>query len=189
MSRGAKIATGLGLAFIILVVSVVGYVVSAKLTPERYEQSVFAQDESMQSTWGMMEQMLSTNGFTVKNYGKTFIDTIKANAIRYENDKNAMMKWVQESANQMSPAIHQKFMDTVEKVYAKKEAKQLSKISVVQEYRTYLNATVKGMVSTSFFNYPTAKAQKIMDRIITTKGARDTWESGTEAPVTDPFAS
>ena len=187
MSTGLKIFLSIIVTIIVVIGGIVGYVISSKFTAERYEQSIFAQDESMQSTWGMMEQTLKMQGFTVEKYGKDFIETIKANAIRYENDKNSMMKWVQESANQMSPDMHAKFMDTVEKVYAKKEAKQLSKISVSQEYRSYLNASIKGLIAMNFFNYPTEKATKIMDRIITTTGTQSTWETGIEPEAPNPF--
>jgi len=186
MSTTAKIVIGVVLSLFLLIGGTVGYMFSAKFTSETYEQAVFAQDEGMQNTWGMMENTLKMQGFTVKNYGKTFIKTLEANAKRYENDKNAMMKWVQEAKSQMSDKAYTKFMDTIEKVYAKKEARQLSKISVVQEYRTYLNASLKGTVAKALFNYPTEKAKKIMDRIISTKQTKKTWESG-EDVVEDPF--
>lgn len=187
MTTGTKIVLGAVISLFLIIGGTVGYVFSAKFTAETKEQSVYAQDESMQSTWGMMEQTLKMQGFTVKAYGKTFIDSIKANAERYANDKGGMMKWVQEAQSQMSPAAHTKFMDTIEKVYAKKEAKQLSKISVVQDYRTFLNGSFKGMVAKGFFDYPTAKATKIMDRIITTKGTTKTWETGVEEEAVNPL--
>lgn len=167
----------------------IGYVVSAKFQAAKWENAIIAQDESMQSTWGMMEQSLKMQGFTVKNYSEEFIKSIEANAKRYENDKNAMMKWVQESQSQLSPETHKKFMDTVEKVYVKKEAKQLSKISVVQEYRNFTSSSVKGFVANIVWGYPSDKVTVIMDRIITTKGTKETWETGEEAEASDPFAS
>lgn len=182
MTNTVKMFIGIGLAFILGF-----YVIGAKFSAETYEQSVFAQDESMQNTWGMSEQELSMGGFTVKNYGETFIKTLQANAERYKNDQGAMMKWVQESRSQMSPELHLKFMDSITKVYAKREAKQNSKISVVQEYRTWLNASIKGSIATYVMNYPTPKAVKIMDRIIATQNTRTTWETGIEAPAKNPF--
>ena len=186
MSKGAKIAIGVVLSFLLLIGGTIGYVVSAKFTGETFEQSIFAQDESMQNTWGMMEQTLKMQGFTVKNYGETFIKTLEANAKRYENDKGGMMKWVQEARSQMSDKAHLTFMQTIEKVYAKKEARQLSKISVVQEYRTWTKASMKGTIATMVFNLPSDKATKIMDRIISTKQTKKTWETG-EDVAEDPF--
>lgn len=187
MKTGTKIGLAIGLSTLLAVGGSISYIIGAKFTAEKYENAVFAQDESMQNTWGMMEQSLKMQGFTVKNYGKAFIDSIQANAKRYENDKGGMMKWVQESQNQMSPEIHKKFMMTIEKVYARKEAKQLSKISVVQEYRTFRDASVKGFIATSFFSYPTAKCLTIEDRIISTKGTKKTWDIGIEEDAKDPF--
>jgi len=186
VSSTTKIVIGVVLSFMLLIGGTIGYVVSAKFTGETFEQSIFAQDESMQNTWGMMEQTLKMQGFAVKNYGETFIKTLEANAKRYENDKGGMMKWVQEAKSQMSDKAHTTFMATVEKVYAKKEARQLSKISVVQEYRTWRAASMKGTIGVMLFNFPSEKAKKIEDRIISTKGTKKTWETG-EDVAEDPF--
>jgi hypothetical protein len=110
---------------------------------------------------------------------------LEANAKRYEHDKGAMMKWVQEAQGQMSPALHDRLMTTIEKVYAKKEARQLSKISVVQDYRNFINYSMKGKIAKIFFDYPSAKATKIMNRIISTKETKQTWETGIEESPTD----
>lgn len=187
MSRAAKIGLGIGLGTIVFIGIIITYLISAKFTAERYEQTVYAQDEQMQNVWGMMQNNLEMQGFTVDKYGKDFINSIKANAIRYENDRGSMMKWVQESSSQMSPDIHKKFMVAIEKAYAKKEAAQKTKIAMVQEYRTYLNASLKGTISKIVFSYPTAKAQEIMDRIIKTKKVTQTWETGNDE-VSNPFA-
>ena len=147
-----------------------------------------AKDESMQNTWAMVENELSMSGFTVKNFNKTFIKSIEANAKRYENDRAGMMKWVQESANQMSPDIHKKFMNAIGRAYTAKENAQLNKISVAQEYRTFLNASVKGFIAKSFLKYPTEKAKKIMDRIISTIKTKKTWKTGIdETGLKDPL--
>jgi len=182
----SKLAIGILLSLVLLIGGTIGYVVSAKFTGETYEQSIFAQDESMQNTWGQMEGMMKMAGFTVKNYGETFIKTLEANAKRYENDKGGMMKWVQEARSQMSENAHLKFMGIVEKVYAKKEARQLSKISVVQEYRTWRKASMKGTIGVMVFNFPSDKAKIIEDRIISTKATKKTWETG-EEETTNPF--
>jgi len=188
MSTGLKVTIGVVLSFMLLIGGTVGYIFSAKFTGETYEQSVLAQDESMQNTWGMMEGLLKMQGFTVKNYGETFIKSLKANAERYQNDKNAMMKWVQEAKSQMSDKAHLQLMKTIEKVYAKKEARQKSKISVVQEYRTWRKASLKGTIGVAIFNFPSEKVKKIENRIISTKGTKKTWETG-EDEVSDPFTS
>lgn len=182
MNNLVKFFIGLG-----VVVLLGFYVLGAKFSAETYEQSVFAQDETMQNAWGMSEQELSMGGFTVKNYGETFIKTLQAQAERYKNDSGAMMKWVQESNSQMSPELHLKFMESIKKVYAKREAKQNSKISVVQEYRTWLNASIKGSIASGMLNYPSDKATKIMNRIISTQNTKKTWETGVEPTAKNPF--
>ena len=58
MSKTTNVILGIAMSFVLLVGGIIGYVFSAKFTAERYEQSIFAQDESMQNTWGMMENTL-----------------------------------------------------------------------------------------------------------------------------------
>lgn len=183
MTKTTKIVLGVSLGSVFLLVSTVGYVVSAKFTGEKFEQSLFAQDESMQNTWAMTQQQLQMSGVTVKNYGETFIKSLEANAKRYENDKNAMMKFVQEAAGVMSPDLHKQLMVSIEKVYTKKEAAQKSKISVVQEYRTWRNASLKGTIGTIVWNFPSEKALKIEDRIISTKETKETWQTSEDTTV------
>lgn len=177
---------GIVLAVLLTIGGLIGYVVSAKFAAERFEQSIVSSDESMQNTWGQMQQTLEMQGFTVQDYGETFINTIKANAVRYENDKGGMMKWVQEAQSQMSPEMHSKFMDTIEKTYAKKEAVQKQKISISQEYRTFLKASIKGTVAGVVFSYPTQKSTEIMDRIISTNETKEAWVKGVET-AKNPF--
>ena len=186
MSKGTKIILGVVIGLIIFIGSIVGYIFSAKFTAERFEQAITAQDQSMMNTWAMMEQQLKMNGFTVKNYSKSFLDTIKAQANRYKNDKGSMMKWVKEASAQMSPDVHKKFMDAIDKAYSKKEAVQLQKISVSQEYKTFINATLKGTIAKAIFSYPTKEAQTIMNRVIKTKAVSKTWETQ-EDTVQNPF--
>jgi hypothetical protein len=188
MSTGSKIIIGIVLSFILIIGGTISYVLSAKFTGETFEQSVLAQDGSMQNTWGQMDELLKMQGFTVKNYGETFIKSIKANAERYQNDSGGMMKWVQEAKSQMSDTAHLQLMNTIKKAYVKKEARQLSKISVVQEYRTWRKASLKGTIGVALFSFPSEKVKKIEDRIISTKEVKKTWETGEEV-TKDPFAS
>ena len=188
MNTGTKVALGVGLGFLVLVGSTVGYVVSSKFTGSTYEQSIFAQDESMQNTWAAVGKELKMAGFTVKSGSKLSLDKIKAQADRYKNDSGAMMKWITEAQPAASADLHAKFMDIISKGYAREESKQLSKISVVQEYRTWRTSTMKGTIGVMVFNFPSEKAKKIEDRIITTKEVKQTWETG-EDEVSDPFAS
>lgn len=186
MKKQTQVKLGIAAAIIVSIISTGAYIVSAKFTGSTYENGILAQDESMQNTWAMTQQQMKMGGITVKNYGATFIKSLEANAKRYENDKGGMMKWVQEASGVMSPDLHKSFMNTIEKVYAKKEARQLSKISYVQEYRTWRTASVKGFIAVSFFDFPSKEVKKIEDRIISTKEVKQTWETG-EDTVEDPF--
>ena len=188
MSNTVKVVIGTILILILIIGGSIGYIFSAKFTSHNFETSVIASSRSMESTWGMMEQQLKMQGFTVKNYGETFIKTLEANAKRYENDKNAMMKWVQEAKSQMSPEMYVKFSSSIEKAYAKKEAKQLNKIAISEQYEKFLGNSFKGMIATSVWNYPTAKVKKIMETIVSTKGAKKAIKTGIEEDVTDPFS-
>ena len=77
-------------------------------------------------------------------------------------------------------------MNTIEKIYAKKEARQLSKISVVQEYRTWRKASLKGSIAVALFSFPSDKSKKIEDRIISTKETKQTWDTR-EDTTENPF--
>lgn len=181
-SKAKLIFWGIGAIFVI------GFLLSARFTPERFEVDLTARNQDMQNVWSMVEQGIKTGGYALGgSFTDTYLESIKAAALRYENDKSGMMKWVKESANQMSPDVHKKFMDTVEKAYARKERAQKNKISVAQAYDKYLRTSIKGAVSKYVYNYPSPEAKEIMDRIIMTKSTKQTWETGTEEAI-NPFA-
>lgn len=186
MSNGTKIALGSIMVFIVLFGGIVGYAFSAKYTAERKDNAVVAQDESMQNTFAMSSNMLKMSGITVKNFAEQDIKKIEIAMKRYVNKPNLMMIWAKEQGNTFSPSLHAKLMVTIEKVAAKKEKVQLSKISVVQDYRDFISGSFKGTVAQMMGNYPSAKAQVIMDRIITNKATKETWNTGNDE-VQDDF--
>jgi len=186
MSKGITIAIGVVCMMVLVIGGSIGYVLSSKFTAEKFEQSIYAQDENMQNVHASMKNALKMQGFTVKNYTESDIKKMEVAIQRYANKPNLMMQWAQESNNGLSPELHSKFMDAVEKFYAKWEVTQKSKISVAQEYRTYLKATVKGSIASMLFNYPTDKAEEIMERIISSQETKTTWDTGMDK-VTDPF--
>jgi len=186
MSKGMKIFIAILLGLFLIIGGTIAYIISAKFTAEKYEQAIFAQDENMQNVHSTMKNALKLQGFTVKNYTESDIKKMQIAIKRYADKPNMMVQWAKENGNVLSPKMHSKFMDAIEKFYLKWELSQKSKISVVQEYRTYLNASVKGSIASAFFNYPREKTQKIMDRIISTKKTQKTWETGVDE-ITDPF--
>lgn len=187
MSSGTKIFIATILIFMVMIGGIIGYIFNAKFTANNFESSIKAQFQSMENTWGQMEQELSMAGFATKDYGDKFISVVKAQAERYAEDKNTMMKWVQEAGSQMSPDMHKKFVDIVEKSFAKKEMKQDSKIAVVEQYNKFLGGSFKGMIAGGFFNYPTMETKKIMDTVVSTQNAKNAMSTGIEAPTVNPF--
>jgi hypothetical protein len=186
MSTTTKVLIGFILFFITLIVISVGIFFNAKFTAEKFEASLTANDQQMQNVNGIMHNKLAMSGFTVQNYGKTFIDAIEANAKRYEGDKAGMMKWVQETSTSMPTDVHKKFMDVIDSSYSEFEASQAQKISVAQEYTKFLNASFSGMIA-KFAGYPSEKAKKIMDLVISSSATKKAWATGVDDPV-DPFA-
>lgn len=185
MSSTVKIVIGIVLSFMLLIGGTAGYVVSAKFAGETFEVGILAQDESMQNTWAAVGKELKMAGFTVKSGDKFSIDKIKAQAERYKNDSGTMMKWIQEAQPGATEQTRVKFMNIITKGYAREEAKQLSKISYVQEYRTWRKASMKGSIAVAIFSFPSPEVKKIEDRIITTKEVKKTWISGEHTAV-DP---
>ena len=186
MSSTAKIVIGVVLSLVLLIGGTVGYIFSAKFTGERYEQAIFAQDETMQNTWAQTANQMKMGGLTVKNFTEHDLKKMEIAMQRYADKPQMMMVWAKEQGNNLTPVLHQKLMDTVDKIAAAKIAKQDSKISVVQEYRTWRTASFKGTIGTMLFSFPSEKAKAIEDRIITNKQTKQTWISG-EDEVSNPF--
>ena len=174
-------------AIISIVLLVIALSVSAKFTAERYESDVITFDQKMQSVWSIVSQMVKMAGFAPNAFSDTYLAGIKANALRYENDKDGMMKWVQESANQLTPDVHKKFMDIVEKAYAKKAAAQLDKLSISNQYRKFLNGSIRGWFARQM-GYPNTKVLMIMNRTIKSEKTAETWATGIEKEPENPFA-
>lgn len=183
MSKSLMAVIGIVIMLVVICGGAIAYVLSAKFTAEGYEQSIYAQDENMQNVHSSMKNALKMQGFTVKNYTESDIKKMEVAIQRYADKPQLMMQWAQESNNGLSPALHEKFMDAIEKFYVKWERTQGSKISVAQEYRTYLKATIKGSISTMIFNYPTEKAKTIMDRIISSKDTKNAWDTGEDEAI------
>jgi hypothetical protein len=185
MSNTAKIVIGVVLSLFLVIGGTIGYVVNAKFAGERFENAIFAQDETMQNTWAQTGNMLKMNGITLKHYTEHDLKKIELAMKRYADKPNLMMVWAKEQGNTLTPQLHEKLMNTVEKVAAKKIAKQDAKISMVQEYRTWRTSSMQGTVGTMFFNFPSEKAKKIEDRIISNKETKETWETGEDNTAED----
>ena len=186
MTKGTKIAIGSVVGVLATIIIIFAYFISAKFKAEEFEASSKSRYEQMENIHGSLTQALAMEGFTVKNYGKTFIDTIDAGVKRYADKPQLMMQWVQEQRQAFPPDVHTKFMASIERFYTKWEISQKNKISVVQEYRKFLNASVKGAIAKGFFSYPTKEVQEIMDKVISSKDTKETFKAGVMKAV-DPF--
>ena len=187
MSTTLKVVIGLIVSLFLIVGGTIGYAFSAKFAAEKKEVAIFAQDESMQNTWAMTSNQMKMGGLTLKNFTETDLKKMEIAMKRYADKPNLMMVWAKEQGNTMTPALHAKFMDTIDKIAASKMKTQLSKISVVQEYRAFLNGSFKGQVAQMMGTYPSAKAQKIMDRIISNSKTKETWKTGNDEPDENLF--
>jgi len=186
MSKTAKVVLGVVVSLAVVIGLVVGYFVSAKFTAETWDADTLARYEQMENVHGAMTNALKMQGFTVKNYGKTFIDTIDAGVKRYADKPQLMMQWVQEQKGVFPPDVHLKFMGSVERFYVKWEISQKNKISMVQEYRKFLNASVKGYIAKSFFDFPSKKMEGIMNQVISSAESKEAFKTGLMV-AEDPF--
>ena len=162
--------------------------VSAKFTAERYESDIITADQRMQSVWSIMSSKIKMAGFGAKSFSKTFLDGIAAQAKRYENDKDGLMKWVKEAQSQLSPEVYTKLIDIIEKSYAKKAEAQANKQSLSNNYRKFLNGSIRGAVFAKNMGYPNTEILKIMQRTIQTEKTKEIFATGIDEEPEDPFA-
>lgn len=183
-----KMKAGVTIGLVSFVLLSGAYIVNAKFVGERKENQVLAQDESMQNTWAMTSNQMKMNGLTVKNYTESDLKKLEIGMKRYADKPQMMMQWAQEQGNNLSPVLHAKLMDVVNLIAAKKEARQATKISVSQSVRDWSKSTLQGTVAGIVWSLPSAETHKIMDRIISNKATKQTWDTGMDE-VKDPFAS
>lgn len=172
---------------VVSVLFVVMFTISAKFTAERYESDIRTFDQRMQSVWSIVSQKIKMAGFTSKHFSDTYLAGIEANAKRYENDKDAMMKWVKESANQLSPEVYERVLDIFEKAYTRKEQVQLDKFELCNNYNKFLKASLRGYPA-RWMGYPDPKVLEIMKRTIKTQKTAKIFATGIDEEPENPFA-
>ena len=175
------------LTLLVLIVISVGSIFSAKFTAHDFETSVKSSTKNMENIWGQMARQLKLAGFATKDYGDTFIKVVEAQASRYKNNPQAMMLWVKEQGGQMSPVMHEKFVDIVERSIARKAAVQTTKISISDQYEKFLGNSVKGMIASTIWSYPTAEVKKMMETVVSDKDTKESIKTGIEKEVVNPF--
>jgi hypothetical protein len=60
---------------------------------------------------------------------------------------------------------------------------QKLKISKSQEYKNFLDNTVRGNVATVVWSYPRAETLAIMNQVIITEDSKETFETGIDKPI------
>ena len=186
MTKGSIVTLSVIGAIVLVILICVGSIVGVNNNCVSMENGIFASFEQMQNVNGALVNKVKSSGFTVQNYSKTFIKGIEANIKRYANDKNLLMKWVQESqAQSPNPEIWTKLQDTIEAGYTEFEASQRDKIDRVRIYRTYTKV-FPNVIFANMFGFPTKKATDIMDKIISTKDTKKTFTTG-EMDSVNPF--
>lgn len=179
MSKGVKIAIGLFLGFLLLVVSIAGFLWSAKVQAGKMENGIIAIYEDMQNVYAnSIIQTLEAKGKVTKQYKEDLIEVVKANMLRYQNDQQLMFKAVAESANlTLTPDLYKDLSKSVEVGYKTFESSQRSKIDRVRAFKDYLDNSIKGQVS-KIFGYPTEKVKFIMEQLITNPNTTKTFATG-----------
>lgn len=171
---------------VLILVAGGGLLLSSKFTAAKFENSVKATNENMKNVYSTGQNSLQMLASTVKNYTKSDLEKVKVLIGKYDGKPQMLMMAIKENSQGLSPQLHRDFMDAIEKYAAKWEVTQKTKISVTQEYRTFLDASIKGSIASSIFAYPTKPVQDMMDQIIMSDQAKTTFETGIDN-AKDPF--
>lgn len=183
MSTGTKIALAIVGFIVIGAISIVGYIMSAKFTSEKHEQSIVYSSKEMQNVHSSVGKIVKTSGLTVKNFGETKINAINAKIKQYADKPKMMMMWVKENPQNIDSKVWEKFQDSMEKQYTRFDTAQKDKISRSQAYDTFLTTTYKGMVASAVWSYPKESTRKLMEQVIQTAETQETFETGIDKAV------
>lgn len=186
MKNSSKAGLIAGLIGVVLFIGSGAYIMGAKFAAATFETSILAQNENMKNVHSAGNNSLKMQSFALKNYSELDLKKVDALVKKYDGKPQLLMMAVRENTQGLNPQLHRDFMDAIQKYYAKWEVAQKTKISVTQEYRTYLDASIKGSIASGVFNYPTEKISKIMDEIIMSDETKTTFETGRDN-VSDPF--
>lgn len=156
------------------------YLLSSKFTAAKFETIIVASNENMQNVYSAGQNSLQMLSSTVKNYTKADLEKVKVLIEKYDGKPQLLMMAVKENSQGLNPQLHRDFMDAIEKYTLRWEMAQKTKVSITQEYRTYLDASIKGNIASSVFGYPTEKAKKIMDTMIVSNDTKNTFETGVD---------
>lgn len=183
MQKGTKIILGLMIGFIITIGLTIAWVVSIKFAAGTFENQIVASNQNLQNIHSSVNKILTSSGITVKNFGETKIKAIKESIARYADKPQLMMQFVQENPQQIDSKLWENFQKQIEVQYTKFEMEQKSKISKTQEYKNFLDNTIRGNVAQLVWSYPRAETLAIMNQVIMTGDSKETFETGIDKAV------
>ena len=183
MAKSTKIILGLFLGFILTIGLTIGWIVSIKFQAGTFENTIVASNQNLQNVHSSVNKILTSSGITVKNFGETKIKAIESAVQRYADKPQLMMQWIQENPQQIDSKLWENFQKQIEVQYTKFEMSQTLKISKTQEYKNFLDNTVRGNVAQLVWSYPRAETLAIMNQVIMTGDSKETFETGIDKSV------
>lgn len=183
MQKGTKIILGLMIAFIVTLALTIGWLINIKFQAGTFENQITATNDNLKNVHSSVNKILTSSGITVKNFGETKIKAIKESIARYADKPQLMMQFVQENPQQIDSKLWENFQKQIEVQYTKFEMEQKLKISKSQEYKNFLDNTVRGNVANIVWSYPRAETLAIMNQVIMTEDSKETFETGIDKPV------
>lgn len=183
MQKGTKIIIGVMVGFIITIGLSISWLVSIKFAAGTFENEIVATNQNTQNIHSSVNKILTSSGITVKNFGETKIKAIKESIARYADKPQLMMQMINENPQQIDSKLWENFQKQIEVQYTKFEMAQKNKISKVQEYKNFLDNTIRGNISQLVWSYPKAETLAIMNQVIMTEDSKETFSTGIDKAV------
>lgn len=183
MQKGSKIILGLVISFFVTLALTLGWLINIKFQAGTFENQITATNDNLKNVHSSVNKILTSSGITVKNFGETKIQAIKESIARYADKPQLMMQFVQENPQQIDSKLWENFQTQIEVQYTKFEMEQKLKISKTQEYKNFLDNTVRGNIAQIIWSYPRAETVAIMKQVIVTEDTSETFETGIDKGV------
>lgn len=183
MTKSTKIIIGLMLGFILTIGLTVAWIINIKFQAGTYENQIIASNQNLQNVHSSVNKILTSSGITVKNFGETKIKAIQASIAKYADKPQLMMMWIKENDQQIDSKLWENFQKQIEVQYTKFEMTQKEKISKTQEYKNFLDNTVRGNIAQVIWSYPKTETLAIMNQVIITGESKETFETGVDKSV------
>ncbi len=180
---------GIGITVIVLLLlaGVFAWGISIYNSMINQEASIKAEWQNMESTLGnIISNKIKVMAAGTKDYSKTYIAGIAAQAERYKNDSGLMMKMITEAQSSApAPEVWTNVQNAVSDAYDQFALDQKQKIDKVAAYTAYTQR-FPAVIVASIAGFPSPEITKIMGMVVSTKAAKAAMESGEFNPE-DPF--